>query len=731
MIARDDTGGPGDAPPARTGMAVDHRPRIALALALTLVTYILFPAAPAANFPVYPSGSVASDNVIAPFAFQALKSAAELKRERDALAQTVEPVFEFVPAALDSAGQQLGGLSAALDAAYAAHPRDTTVVQVAARRFGAALTGGEVRYLAAPGRRAPIVAAVDQAYRRWLSAGVAAAGTLDGVSGEIVVRRGDEERARASESVRTYAEFAVQAGALAPESGGVGLAAFDAILKACFHPTLVPDRATTTMRQDQLRQSVPLSKFAVRAGEQIVGANQVVDADQHEKLVALHDEMKRRRGAVPALRRAAGTALFDALIIGLLGLTVLIFRPHVYESLRSVIVIAGATGLVIVGGAVVSRLHPLHPELIPVGIAAVVISALFDRRIAMIVAVLLAVLLGGQTVFRGTNALYLNIIGGAAAAYSVRAVRNRQQTYAWILAIGGAYCAAALAVGLTLDLPGATILASSGYGVLNGVVSVLVALLLLPVAERYTGVETDLTLLEWSDLNRPLMQRLSLEAPGTFAHSMQIANLAESGCRVVGANALLARVGAYYHDVGKIARPRYFVENQSEGRNPHDELTPLQSAQIIRNHVREGLQLAEAYGVPRALRTFIAEHHGTTTITYFLERTRADGGEPRIEDYRYPGPVPQSAETAILMLADGVEAAVRVLDDPSPARVREVVAHIVRQRLAQDQLRDAPLTLRQLEAVKDEFARVLSGLRHSRIDYPASGGGVSARFGAP
>ncbi|HUX32743.1 MAG TPA: HDIG domain-containing protein [Gemmatimonadaceae bacterium] len=724
--------GDSDEPRSRGAAGVDHRPRVALALALTLLTYVLFPAAPAANYPVYDVGAVAGDNVIAPFAFRVLKSDAELAREREALARTVEPVYAFVPSALDSAQQQLQGFGGALDAAFAGHASDSAAVRAVASAYGVSLSTAEIAYLAGPGRRAQLIDAVAQAYRRWLAAGVAAAGALDGVSGEVLVRRGQAEHPQPSDSLRSYAEFAVQARALRPETGGaVGRQLYEQLLARFFHPTVVADAGTTETRREQLRRSVPVSKFEVRAGEKIVGANEVVGAEQHDKLMALHRIMDERRGTVPELRRAAGAVLFDALIIALLGLTVLIFRPHVYQSMRSLVVVAGATFLVIGGGALVSHLHPLHPELIPVGIAAIVISALFDRRIAMIVAVLLATLLGGQAVFRGTNALYLNIIGGAAAAYSVRAVRTRQQTYAWILVIAAAYCAAAVAVGLTLDLPNATILASSGYGVLNGVISVLVALLLLPLAERYTGVETDLTLLEWSDLNRPLMQRLSLEAPGTFAHSMQIANLAEAGCRAIGANALLARVGAYYHDIGKIAKPQYFVENQARGRNPHDKLKPLQSAQLIRNHVREGLQLAEEYGVPRVLRAFIAEHHGTGTISYFLERARAEGAEPKPEDYRYAGPVPQSAETAVLMLADGAEAAVRVLNDPTPARIREVVEHIVRQRLDQGQLRDAPLTLRQVEMVKGEFARVLSGMHHARIDYPAAGGGVGAGFGTP
>jgi len=732
VTARDEPDRSGNEPSPRTGEVVRQGPRVALAVALTLLTYALFPAVPAANFPIYEVGSVASDNVIAPFSFRVLKDSAELSRQQEALARTVDPVYAFVPSALDSTQQQLGAFAAALDSAYAHHARDTAAVQAAAGAFGVNLTRAEVAYLGDRDRRGRVIDAVAQAYRRWLTAGVAAAGSLDGVSGEVVVRRGASEHSEPSDSLRTRDEFVAQAQALRPETGGAaGRSAYDRILHAFFRPTIVGDSAVTEMRRNQLRRSVPVSDFDVRAGEKIVGANEVVGTEQHEKLRALHRAMDERRATVSGLRRAAGALLFDALIVALLGITVLIFRPRLYASWRALVVMACVTALVLGGGALVAHLHPLNPEMIPVGIAAVVISALFDRRIAMIVAVLLAALLGGQAVFRGTNALYLNIIGGAAAAYSVRAVRTRQQTYWWILVIAAAYSAAAVAVGLSRDLPGASILASSGFGTLNAVISVVAALLLLPLAERYTGIETDLTLLEWSDLNRPLMQRLSVEAPGTFAHSIQIANLAESGCRAVGAHALLARVGAYYHDIGKLVKPQYFVENQAKGRNPHDQLTPLQSAQIIRNHVREGLQLAEEYGVPQVLRTFIAEHHGTATIAYFLERARAQGGPVRLEDFRYTGPIPQSAESAIVLLADGAEAAVRVLNEPTPPRIREVVEHMVRLRIDQGQLGAAPLTLQQLELVKDEFARVLSGVHHARIDYPVSSGGIGAGFAAP
>jgi putative nucleotidyltransferase with HDIG domain len=235
-------------------------------------------------------------------------------------------------------------------------------------------------------------------------------------------------------------------------------------------------------------------------------------------------------------------------------------------------------------------------------------------------------------------------------------------------------------------------------------------------------VDTYLKLLEWSDLNRPLMQRLSLEAPGTYAHTIAMANLVEAACNAIGANGLLGRVGTYYHDIGKLERPQYFVENQPRGRNPHDKLKPSASAGIIRGHVREGLELAAQYKLPRAVRAFITEHHGTNRIVYFYEkaRERADGATPNAAEYAYPGPLPQSAETAICMLSDGVEAAARAMPDPSPERFRELVDRIVRQRLDEGQLRRAPLTLAQLETVKDTFVRVLLGMYHSRIDYPAA-----------
>jgi len=365
-----------------------------------------------------------------------------------------------------------------------------------------------------------------------------------------------------------------------------------------------------------------------------------------------------------------------------------------------------------------------------VAVAAITFSITFDPRISMIAVMILAVLMGGQSDFRATNALFLNLIGGVAAAFSVRVIRRRNQAFYSILTIAGAYAVAALAIGLTLNRPFGEIAETAGWGTVNAVVSVMVSMqLLLPLAEEFTGIDTYPRLLEWSDLNRPLMRQLSSEAPGTFQHTLALATLAEEAANAIGANGLLARVGAYYHDIGKLKKPEYFVENQQKGRNPHDMLKPSTSASIIRNHVKEGLELAAEHRLPKSVRAFITEHHGTAAISYFLEKAKERDGPPsNLNEYAYPGPLPQSAETAIVMLADGVEAATRVLNDPTPQKIRDVIDHIAKMRIDQGQLRQAPLTLQQLDKIKEQFARVLIGVYHGRIEYPAASGGVTAEF---
>jgi putative nucleotidyltransferase with HDIG domain len=386
-------------------------------------------------------------------------------------------------------------------------------------------------------------------------------------------------------------------------------------------------------------------------------------------------------------------------------------------------------GAVIVGAAINRAVIADGAELIPIPFATMLITVLFSGRVSMVAAMVLAVLLGSQAVYGGQGALYLAVLGGVSGALGVRMIRRRTQLLLAAAIIAAAFLLGACTVALRLGWSWTQLGASVGRGSANAVVSAALVMFSLPVFESLAGVTTDIKLLELSDPSHPLLRRLAMEAPGTYAHSVAMANLCETACNAIGANGLLARVGCYFHDVGKVRRPQFYVENQSTG-NPHDRLEPQMSAGIIRSHVRDGLALADEYRLPEVVKAFIPEHHGTGEITYFRDRARALGedvtDDPEL--YRYPGPKPQSVETAVALLADGVEAALRVLDDATPTRIRDAIDHLFEQRIALGQLDEAPLTLAQLRVVREEFSRVLTSMHHSRIDYPTASGGISSEW---
>jgi cyclic-di-AMP phosphodiesterase PgpH len=407
-------------------------------------------------------------------------------------------------------------------------------------------------------------------------------------------------------------------------------------------------------------------------------------------------------------------------VLGIFGALIFFFRKNLYQDGRTIVLLAVLVVAVCGAGALIARLA-LPLELIPVTFAALIVAVLWDGRLGLSLALVLALLLAGQTPFLGVTAPFTTALAGAAAAFSVKIVERRSKTWLFISIISFAYIAAALTMGMMRNREMAEIMTSAGWGVTNAIVASLLAIGFLPLLESFTRITTDQTLLELSDPNRRLLKRLSLEAPGTYAHTINVANLAEAACHAIGANGLLARVGAYYHDVGKLVKPQYFIENQPRGRNPHDKLRPSMSAAIIRSHVHEGLKLAEAERLPDVVKRFIPEHHGTQHIVFFYTRAREQesGGHLNPADFSYPGPKPQTKETAVLMLADAVESATRALQDPTPVRIRELVERLVGQRIQEGQLDQSPLTLREIDLVKETLTGVLTGMYHHRIDYPA------------
>jgi hypothetical protein len=443
--------------------------------------------------------------------------------------------------------------------------------------------------------------------------------------------------------------------------------------------------------------------------------------------------------AFPAVPEHAGAAFpglgtfgLNALMLALFGAMLLFFRPEIYRSLKSVVFFAIGCGAVLVAAGVLARHSPPRVELIPIALPTFLFAVLFDGRIAAVAAMSLAALIGSQPAFAGTNALAFCFVGGVAAALSLRRIRSRTQAYSFILIVGAIYAFAAAVSGFAGQESLRSIGVSAALGGVNALGSAALAMLLLPLAESFTNSTTDLRLLELSDPSHPLLRRLASEAPGTYAHSVAMANLCESACNAIGANGLLARVGCYYHDVGKLRNPGYFMENQGLARSPHAQLTPGQSAEVIRRHVEDGLALARQYRLPEVIQRFIPMHHGTQEISYFLERQReSNPGVPANGAFTYPGPLPQTAETAVALLADSVEAALRVLDEPTSETIEDAITHLVTSRVEAGQLREAPLTLRQIETVRVAFVKMLAGMHHNRVAYPEDAGGITADWEVP
>lgn len=727
-----------DAPVTAVRRALQrHAPGLVLTLCLALCTVLLLPPGEGFNAPVYEIGSVADATVIAPFAFRVPRPEEDVARERQRLADAVPPLFVFDSTALDSVRRQVVSLNAAFDsvrraAVGAAADSLALLLQARAATRGIVLTRDEANWLSFPSRRTAALAAVRRTFERTLPDGIAPARSLDGVTGAVRVMRSGEERAVDAENVASWTDVLRAARLLHPDgSSAAADGAYQQLLAAVFVPSLRLDSVTTQARRDEAMARVQPWRFEVRSGEKIIDAHEIVREEDRARLVALRDIARDGAAGEGQGVRLVGTFLLDLAVLAVFMITLALYRPSLYAHTRSLVVLALCVGVVLLGAALALRSTGSPGAAIPVGVAALLISILFDSRIALVCALVLAVLIGVQPAFRDTPVLFFVLAGGAAAAFSVRALERRTQFVWSIVVVASVYAGAAIISGLAFGWAPSEVLEAMGFGAVNAMISVALVMALLSPAEEACGVDTYLKLLEWSDLNRPLLRRLAVEAPGTWAHTLNMANLVESAANAVGANALLARVGTYYHDIGKLEKPGHFVENQAHGRNPHDKLKPAASASIIRNHVRVGMALAAQYKVPRSVRAFIAEHHGTGPITYFLEKAKErDPNANQSGEFSYPGPSPRSVETAICMLADGIEAATRVLPEPTPARIREVVEQLVRARIDQGQLREAPITLEQLETVKAEFVRVLVAMRHGRIDYPGPDG-ISSTGPAP
>jgi putative nucleotidyltransferase with HDIG domain len=360
---------------------------------------------------------------------------------------------------------------------------------------------------------------------------------------------------------------------------------------------------------------------------------------------------------------------------------------------------------------------PLYVALfLPASLCTLLLAILVGQRFALLygISLSLLVLLACDL---DARPFIMCLVSASAGAFVVRKAFSRIDLVraGAVLALIEGGCAAALAIPSARSAFG--ILIPAGAGVVNGFLCGVLSLAVLPVIEQAMNAPTRFRLMELSDLNAPILKRLLTVAPGTYSHSVTVAHLAESACREIGADPLLARVGAYYHDIGKIDQPEYFVENQS-GYNKHDEINPRLSVTVIRSHVKLGVEKARALGLPEEVVAIVAEHHGNGRIAWFYNQALKEDPDAKAEDFSYPGQTPSSREAAVVMLADTVEAATRTLKRPTISRLEEFIKELVMDKVRTGQLDHSELTFKDIETIRGSFARILAGHFHSRIEYP-------------
>jgi putative nucleotidyltransferase with HDIG domain len=486
-------------------------------------------------------------------------------------------------------------------------------------------------------------------------------------------------------------------------------------------PNLRVNNAEIRARQVAAAAKISSVKETVNVGDVIVRAGQIISKRQAEIMAEMYRQQRlesagenRLKYYLPALARF----LLVLAAFVLMYLYLYYFHNKIFQSNPKLLALFFIYGLELLFIYVIGIRGGMPIYLYPIPIFSILITVLYDAEIGTFNTFILALLLGVLHRFNFPLVL-VTIIVGMVAAYSIQKVSHRTGFFKTILYTGITYIALVLLLESFNITPDEDIVTLAGYGLLNAVFAPLLAMGILPLFESLFGFTTNITLLELSDMNHPLLKRLSMEAPGTYHHSLMVGNLAEAAAKAIDANPLLARVGAYYHDIGKMEIPEYFVENQLGIKSKHDALTPSMSSIILTSHIKKGRRIGERADLPNEVLNFIEEHHGTMTMSYFLNKAK-EMGEAGIDtdDYRYPGPRPRIRETAIVMLADSVEAASRTLNEPKPSRIRNLVQNIINDRFQSGELEECPLTLKDLANIRESFVQILTGVFHHRIEYP-------------
>jgi putative nucleotidyltransferase with HDIG domain len=492
------------------------------------------------------------------------------------------------------------------------------------------------------------------------------------------------------------------------------------LLENCLDHNVVYDAATSTRELSQLKDNIALTRGGKYKDQSLISRGEIVDDEKYQILNSLQQEFELQgKGNSSYFFVMIGQLTLVCLCFLILFLFLYLFRPEILGSDTQLTFLMVVIDLFILMSYLPARFEQIPMQVLPFCILPIVIRSFYDTRLALF-SHLVAVLITAQHIPDRFEFVFLQLIAGIVAIFSMVNLRNRSQIFISSAVIFLSYGFAFFGISMLHENSIAAI--EWNMLVLYGASALLVlfAYPLIFICEKIFGFASDVTLLELSDTNSPLMRELATRAPGTFQHSMQVANLAEETVRKIGGNALLVRTGALYHDIGKADMPMYFTENQLTGVNPHDELAYEESAGIIISHVIRGIEKAKQYKIPDVVIDFIRTHHGTTTTGYFytLYKKSSVEQDPGESKFHYPGPVPYSKETAVLMMADSVEAASRSLKKYDEESIQLLIDKIIDKQIEEKQFVNAPITFRDISMAKKILKKKLMSIYHVRVAYP-------------
>lgn len=517
-------------------------------------------------------------------------------------------------------------------------------------------------------------------------------------------------------------------------------AAVSHICQRLIQPNLTFNKNETEKRKMEAIENEKPVFYQIKKGEMIIREGERVTEEHILKLRALESKQL----GMSSVATIAGHAIFVMLFLSLFWAYLKRFKPALTLDKQSLLLF----GLILVFNLASAKLFltifkdiryggtieiSSYRYAVPYAAGPMLVAILFEADIALIFSLLNAFLVG-FLIKDGFSYSLLSLAGGLIATYKSNQYKKRSS----ILKAGLLISIANVVTIIPIDLMSNTLILRSGFhdiafGIMGGVIVAIIVSAMLPLIESIFHLTSDIKLLELSDLNHPLLSELVVQAPGTYHHSIIVGNLAEDAAEAIGANPLFARVASYFHDVGKMKKPEYFVENQHGNINRHDGLAPSMSSLILISHIKDGVELAKSHRLMPKIIDIIKEHHGTGLITYFYSKAK-EMEDPSIhevkeEDFRYPGPMPNTKESAIVMLADSVEAASRTLDDPTPSRLKGLVQKIIDDKFIDGQLDHSNLTLNDLHKITNSFVRILTGIFHYRVEYPEIEKGKEERAG--